>query len=80
MLIDATGSVNVIAQGTPYMGKIETGVVVTLPVHDRNGEPVAALRVEMKSFPGQTESNAIARALPIAKDIESQLTGTRELF
>ena len=71
---------NVISQGTPYMGKIPAGVVVTLPVHDRNGDTIAALRVEMKSFPGQTDNNALARAMPIAKEFEAHLTGTRELF
>jgi len=71
---------NVVAKSVPYTGKTSEGVVVTLPVHDRNGETVAALRVEMKSFPGQTDSNALARAVPIVRDIERQMTGTRDLF
>lgn len=65
---------------TPFFGRLKTGVVVTLPVHDRNGEVVAALRVEMKSFPGQTENNALARALPIAKDMEKRIVEARDLF
>ncbi|HEX7862383.1 MAG TPA: family 16 glycoside hydrolase [Verrucomicrobiae bacterium] len=64
----------------PFYGKIKTGIVVTLPVHDRNGDVIAALRVEMKSFPGQTESNALARATPIAKDIEFRIVDVKELF
>jgi DNA-binding IclR family transcriptional regulator len=55
-------------------------VVVTLPVHDRNGEVIAALRVEMKSFFGQTENNALARALPIAKEMERRIVEARDLF
>ena len=67
-------------QDTPFFGRLKTGVVVTLPVHDRNGEVVAALRVEMKSFLGQTENNALARALPIAKDMERRIVEAKDLF
>jgi hypothetical protein len=65
---------------TPFFGRLKSGIVVTLPVHDRNGEVVAALRVEMKSFPGQTESNALARALPIVKAMERRIVEARDLF
>ena len=65
---------------TPFFGKLKSGVVVTLPVHDRNGEVIAALRVEMKSFFGQTENNALARALPIAKEMERRIVEARDLF
>src|SRR5688500_1660339 len=64
----------------PFFGKLKSGVVVTLPVHDRNGDVIAALRVEMKSFFGQTENNALARALPIAKDMERRIVEARDLF
>jgi len=65
---------------TPFFGKLKSGVVVTLPVHDRNGEVIAALRVEMKSFFGQTENNALARAVPIAKEMERRIVEARDLF
>jgi len=65
---------------TPFFGRLKSGIVVTLPVHDRNGEVVAALRVEMKSFPGQTENNALARALPIVKEMERRIVEARDLF
>jgi hypothetical protein len=65
---------------TPFYGRLDSGVVVTLPVHDRNGDVIAALRVEMKSFPGQTEGNALARANPIIKDMERRIVEARDLF
>ena len=65
---------------TPFFGRIKKGVVVTMPVHDRNGEVIAALRVEMTSFLGQTENNALARAMPIAKDIERRIVEATDLF
>lgn len=65
---------------SPFFGQLTNGVVVTLPLHDRNGDIVGALRVEMKSFFGQTEENAVSRALPIAKDMEMRIIEARLLF
>lgn len=70
---------DVAARGTSYFARGKTQVVVTLPLHDYNGDPVAALRVAMKPFVGQTEKNAIARALPIARRIERQFRRASEL-
>ena len=71
---------NVLAKDSTYFGRLDRGVVVTMPLHDRNGDTIAALRVEMKSFPGQTQNNALARALPIVKDIEKRLMEEKNLF
>ena len=71
---------DVLARDTIYYGKQAKAVLVTMPLHDRNGEPMAAVRVVMRSFPGQTEQNAVARALPIVKHMESQLRSAKELF
>ena len=71
---------NVLTSDATYFGRLDEGVVVTMPLHDRNGETIAALRVEMKSFPGQTQNNALARALPIVKDIEKRLMEEKDLF
>jgi hypothetical protein len=72
---------NVIANDVKYFGtdKARDVVMVTLPLHDRNGEPVAAVRVEMKPFPGQTEQNAILRALPVIKRMEQRFKEARDL-
>ncbi len=61
---------DVIRRGVTYYGKAKGNVVVTLPLHDHNGDAVAAVRVTMKSFPGQTENNVLARAMPIIRDME----------
>ena len=71
---------NVIANDAKYFGRLNKGVVVTMPVKDRNGDVVAALRMEMQSFPGQTENNALARALPIVKDFEARVIDAKDLF
>lgn len=70
---------DVIARDVTYYGKENGEVQVTLPLHDRNGESIAAVRVIMKSFPGQTEQNALARALPIVKRMEGQVRTAKDL-
>ena len=54
-------------------------MAVVQPLRDRNGEPVAAVRVTMKSFAGQTEQNALQRALPIVKAMQSRVRTLTEL-
>jgi hypothetical protein len=70
----------VIARDATFFGKEQKNVMVTLPLHDRNGDPVAAVRVTMQSFIGQTEQNAIARALPIIKELEKRFRSARDLL
>ena len=71
---------NCITLGGNYFGRGKQLVVVTMPLHDRNGERVAAVRVEMTTFFGQTEKNALARALPIVKSMESRIRSAVELL
>jgi hypothetical protein len=70
---------DVVANGTAYYGKEKEKVAVTLPLRDRNGDSVAAVRVIMKSFPGQTEQNALARATPIVREMESRVRSGSDL-
>jgi hypothetical protein len=71
---------DVIARGAIYHGKGRHEVVVSMPLHDSNGDTVAAVRVVMKPFPGQTENNAIARAMPIVKQMEPRVQKAKDLF
>jgi len=70
---------DVIARSVKYYGKDRHSVEVTLPLRDRNGDTVAAARIIMRTFPGQTEQNAFARAQPIVKDIENKISTLKEL-
>ena len=70
---------DVIAHGTPYYGKEKGSVSVVLPLRDRNGDPVAAVRVIMKSFAGQTEQNAFARAMPIIREMQQRVLSVQDL-
>jgi hypothetical protein len=73
-------AVDTVDHGTIYYGKSSRVVTVTLPLHDSNGEPVAAVRVSMKPFPGQTEKNAIVRATPIVKSMEARVRLAQDLI
>ncbi|NBV20580.1 MAG: DUF1080 domain-containing protein [Proteobacteria bacterium] len=72
---------DVIAKDVIYSGQDpSTGVMlVTMPLHDRNGEPVAAVRVELKAFKGQTDKNAILRATPLVKQMEQRFKEAKDL-
>jgi hypothetical protein len=69
----------VIATGETYYGKEKDVVSVIMPLRDRNGDAIAAVRVAMKSFPGQTEANAIVRASPIVQDIQANVKSPEDL-
>src|SRR2546423_1421167 len=70
---------DVISRGTIYYGKDKGSVSVTMPLRDRNGDPVAAARLIMKSFPGQTEQNALGRAVPIVKEMQARIQSLQDL-
>lgn len=70
---------DVLERGTIYYQKTKKSVVVIMPLRDRNGDPVAAVRVEMRSFTGQTEQNAIARALPIIRRLQARIKEAADL-
>lgn len=71
---------DVIAHNSPYYLRNGKEVTVVLPLHDRNGDVIAALRVVLKRFTGQTEKNALARAMPIAKKMEPRILSKKELL
>ena len=68
-----------VAKDAIFYGRTKKVVTVTLPLHDRNGDPVAAVRVDMTPFPGQTEANAVARAVPIIRGIEGRVKESKDL-
>jgi hypothetical protein len=62
-----------------FYGKGRNSVTVTLPLRDSNGEKVASVRVVMRTFPGQTEKNALVRATPVVKEMESRIRSLNDL-
>jgi hypothetical protein len=71
---------DVIARGTKYAGKGKGFMAVSLPLHDCNGEAVAAVRVVLSTFPGETEKTALIRATPVVKSMEPRVQRQADLF
>lgn len=69
-----------IANGTIYFGRGKGTVAVTMPLTDRNGDPMAAVRVELKSFLGETQDNALGRARLIVKEMQAQVVSGQDLM
>ena len=71
---------NAITSGTVSFGRDIGVVAVTLPFRDRNGDPMAAVRVRFKSFPGETQDNAVTRATLLIKKMQAQVTSSQDLM
>jgi len=69
----------VLAEGRPYYVRGKGEATVVLPLRDRNGEPIAAVRVTLSAVPGQTEENALIRALPVAKAMQARVATLEDL-
>ena len=59
-----------IEQGEIYYAKAKDHLEMVMPLRDRNGDPIAAVRVHLNTFPGQTEQNALIRVTPIVKEMQ----------
>lgn len=68
-----------ITSGQVYYGKQKKHVSVVMPLRDRNGETIAAVRLAMETFIGQTEDSALARARPLVKQIQERVQTAEEL-
>jgi len=64
-----------------YVGKSKelNAMLATMPLHDKNGDPVAAVRFEVDPFPGQTEKNVLERTFPMIKEMEARVAANKEL-
>ena len=68
-----------IARGQIYFGRQKTHVSIVMPLRDRNGETIAAVRLAMDTFMGQTEDNALTRVRPLVKKIQERVQTAEEL-
>lgn len=68
-----------IQDGTVSFGQKDGTDMLCLPLHDRNGEFIAAVRVKLKSFWGETQDNAVTRARLIVKQIQEQILSADDL-
>ncbi len=69
-----------IADGTVSFGKSPGVVAVTLALRDRNGDPMAAVRVRLKSFLGETQDTAVNRATLLIHQMQAQISTSEDLM
>lgn len=65
-------------KGEIFYAKAKDHLEMVMPLRDRNGDAVAAVRVHLNTFAGQTEQNAIVRVNPIVKEMQLRLQATEE--
>ena len=70
---------DVLENGEIFFAKANDHAELVMPLRDRNGDVVAALRVHLTTFPGQTEQNALTRATPILKEMQIRMQGGEDL-
>jgi hypothetical protein len=68
-----------IATGQLYSGKQKTHMSLVMPLRDRDGETIAAVRFALDTFLGQTDDNALARARPLVKQIQARVQTADDL-
>jgi hypothetical protein len=70
----------VITDGAIFYGREKNVDLITLPLRDKNGDPIAAVRLRLKSFIGETQNNAVTRANMVIKRMEDKVTSSEELM
>ena len=66
-------------KGEIYYAKARNHLEMVMPLRDRNGDPIAAVRVHLNSIAGQTEQNALIRVTPIVKEMQLSVQNREEL-
>ncbi|MBU6409797.1 MAG: hypothetical protein KGR98_05360 [Verrucomicrobia bacterium] len=66
--------------GAVFFGRGKGTVAVDLPLNNRNGDPIAAVRVRMKSHAlGQTEDMVVARARVVVARMQQRVLSKQDL-
>ena len=78
-MVGADPETAAITNGATFFGRGRGTVAVTMPLTDRNGDPVGAARVELKSFMGETRDNALMRARMVVNLIQTQILTSQDL-
>jgi hypothetical protein len=68
-----------IRDGTVSFGRDIGAVLITMPLHDRNGEYIAAVRLKLKTFFGETQDNAVTRATMVVRAMQNLCTSAEDL-
>jgi hypothetical protein len=70
---------DVLADGKTYYLKQGKTAEVTLPLRDRNGDVLGALKVTLATLTGETQDTSVARAVVIKKAVETGLSTLQDI-
>jgi hypothetical protein len=70
---------DVINTGTTMYLKSKNSVELTMPLRDRNGDIVAAVKTTMTTFPGETTDTSATRAIAVKNELESRLNTLQDI-
>ena len=79
-LAGGTAEKAAIDHGTVSFGRGPGTVAVWLPFRDRNGDPMAAVWVRLKSFIGETQDTAVTRATEVLRRMQTQIDNSDDLL
>ncbi|HVU27270.1 MAG TPA: family 16 glycoside hydrolase [Verrucomicrobiae bacterium] len=68
-----------ITKNQTLFGRGDGKISLVLPLCDRNGDPIAAVWVQLKSFIGETQNTAITRGKMVVRYMQSQVGSAAEL-
>jgi hypothetical protein len=71
---------NAVTDSAISYGREKGTDTIVMPFRDRNGDPIAAVRVKLKSFIGETQQNALTRANMILKSMQAEVTSSDQLM
>jgi hypothetical protein len=71
---------DVVSRSATFFGKDKQIAEVALPLYDRNGVSVAAVRVLLRRSPAQTQASALSRARPVADYIQNRIQSAGDLI
>jgi hypothetical protein len=71
--------IRTLREGTVLAGNSKKSASAVFPIRDRNGDPMFAVRLRMRTFAGQTDNNVAARARPIIEHLET-LVGAADVM
>lgn len=71
--------IRTLREGTVLAGNSQKSASAVFPIRDRNGDPMFAVRLKMRTFAGQTDNNVAARARPIIEHLET-LVGAADVM
>ena len=63
-----------------YYDRKKTRITAMVPIHDRNGDTIALIKVVSKRFFGETQKTTLFRASQIARDLQSRITDAHQLL